>query len=120
MHKEWSRQKGARGIDKLPATDEELLLTDEEIFEVVGSRYIPTEYCETSYTHRKHRDVANAAISKARPIIEARKDAECEQKIKEERGRILKLLPDIPGRFDHNRTCFDCVERIKIQALKGR
>ena len=39
--------------------------------------------------------------------------------IKKERERIVKLLPIIPRRFDHNKTCFDCVERIKRQALKG-
>jgi hypothetical protein len=29
--------------------------------------------------------------------------------------RILKLLPVIPTRFDHNKTCFNCVNRIRKQ-----
>jgi len=41
-----------------------------------------------------------------------------EEAIKQERERILKLLPEIPIRRKHNQTCFDCVERIRRQALK--
>ena len=37
---------------------------------------------------------------------------------KDERERIINLLPNIPTRFNHNKTCFDCVERIKLQALQ--
>jgi len=28
---------------------------------------------------------------------------------------VVELLPKIPERFDHNKTCFDCVENIKRQ-----
>ncbi len=41
-----------------------------------------------------------------------------EQARKQEQERILKLLPEITKRFDHNKTCFDCIENIKLQALK--
>ena len=36
----------------------------------------------------------------------------------QEREKILKLLPLVPEEFTHNRTCFNCVENIKEQALK--
>ena len=37
---------------------------------------------------------------------------------KRERERLLKLLPEIGTRFHYNKTCFDCVENIKREALK--
>jgi len=49
-----------------------------------------------------------------KPIEET--DAECQAKIE----GILGLLPNIPVRFRHNATCFDCVEAIKSQALKEK
>lgn len=38
---------------------------------------------------------------------------------REEGERIIGLLPQITRRFAHNKTCFDCVETIKLKALKG-
>lgn len=42
-----------------------------------------------------------------------------EEAKKQERERIISMLPNIPTRFKHNQTCFDCIESIKRQALKG-
>jgi len=56
---------------------------------------------------------ANLAIAQAQAEISFRAGQ------KAERGRIIKLLPEIAARFDHNKTCFDCVENIRRQALKG-
>ncbi len=46
-------------------------------------------------------------------------EANIEEAKREERERILMFLPQIATRFDHNKTCFDCLERIKGQALQG-
>jgi len=47
------------------------------------------------------------------------KDAEIVQAVKAERERILRLLPEIPEKFEHNKTCFYCIEDIRHQALKN-
>ncbi len=59
-------------------------------------------------SHQVGGQFAYLIISVCKPLIE-----------KAERERILKLLPDIPIKFDHNRTCFDCIEGIKRQARIG-
>ena len=38
--------------------------------------------------------------------------------VKQERERILDLLPHIAKRRGFNRTCFDCIGEIKRQTLK--
>ena len=38
---------------------------------------------------------------------------------KQEMERIIKLLPVISVRYDHNKTCFDCIANIKRQSLKS-
>ena len=43
--------------------------------------------------------VAQAQLDYAKPLIE-------EQARKDERDRILRLLPEIPTRYTHNKTCF--------------
>ncbi len=42
-----------------------------------------------------------------------------EEAKREERERVMNLLPNIPRRWSFNKTCFDCVEAIKKQILKG-
>ena len=55
-------------------------------------------------------DRTNKMIALIEPLI---KDAR-----EQERKRILSLLPEVTTRFEHNKTCYDCIERIKQQALK--
>ena len=73
-------------------------------------------------------ETAKAQLAKARkelcgncdtPLL---REGELYQKLelakRQERERILKLLPEITKRNSFNKTCYDCVERIKEQALK--
>jgi len=109
---------------------EKCRLTDEEIARAAYERNkLFGENDTFAYTRKSDADrcIADKATVKAIPIISAiaqEKDAECQQKLeearKQERERIIKLLPEMATRFDHNRTCFDCVENIKRQARKSR
>ena len=33
--------------------------------------------------------------------------------------QVGEILPQVPKRFNHNKTCFDCVQRIMRQAMEG-
>ena len=70
----------------------------------------------------KHRqedlDKVREEITRLNKKLNDREEDLIEAK-REERERILNLLPQIATRSHFNKTCFDCIERIKEQALKG-
>lgn len=93
---------------------------------------LPCQYCEAAKAvvnkvasimraennAREQRDLVR--FNRLESIVQDReahlreKDAECQARI----DGVLKLLPEIPVRFRHNATCFDCVNNIREQAFK--
>lgn len=88
--------------------------------------YLKTMY-ETFILHTDNEEDGLYLFDRALEMTRAQRDssdreakAEKEEALRQEGERIIKLLPEITTRFDHNKTCFDCVERIKRQALKQK
>lgn len=116
-----------------PKPDEGRLLTPKEIgdaLDLEGEGTYPRSdgsvtYCINVDEVCKKQDAKTASMvrdewrQKCEDIVAARhevtskaKDKECQERVE----RILKSLPEIPARFDHNKTCFDCVNKIREQA----
>ena len=93
-------------IDKLEAIKrvvDKKIEFKEDLYEI----YIEAQDAKTArIKDEQHREELREAVEQVHE--------QCQERIK----GILKLLPEIPVRYDHNATCFDCVSNVKLQALK--
>jgi len=92
---------------------------EDEFIKAFASDYHKTHdklhILEIEETYRKGFD---EGVRRTTDAMDSTFSTQLEEAKTQERERILNLLSKIPKRFDHNKTCFDCIENIKRQALK--